>query len=103
MATNLSLSQLVNHTADQLRQIRKQDVTDPVIRFDKCTIELAVGAETTGGGGISFWILSAEASKKTTDGHKITLEFSAVGSKPVVAMSKAAGPSSPPERKKSER
>ena len=93
----LSLDQIVRNVAAQLHQLRKDPPPDPVIEFTGCEIELSVKATVQAGGGIKFYIFTAEAKAGTEQVSKIKLKFGSAG---VPVVLQAATPGAAPEHKR---
>ena|ERR1700722_8577802 len=78
----LSLDQIVRDVARQLHGLRDNplpEAKDPVMQFSGCEIELAVKATAEAGGGIKFYVFSAEAKAGTEQSSKIKLTFGSIG------------------------
>ena len=77
----VSLTELVQDVARQLRELKKQQPPpgEAVIGFKECEVELSVGATVEVGGGIKFWVLEVSGKGSTSATHKIKLTFSALG------------------------
>jgi hypothetical protein len=75
----LSLDSIVRDVAEQLHALRQNPPKDPVIAFTGCEIELSVTASVSKGGGIKFYVFSADVSKKDERVSKIKLIFGAAG------------------------
>jgi len=82
----LSLDVIVRDVATQLHKLRSKPPVDPVIILKECEIELSVKATVEGGGGIKFYIFSAEAKAGSEQASKITLKFSTEGLSSPLAM-----------------
>jgi hypothetical protein len=85
----LSLDMIVRDVAEQLHKLREDPPKEPVIAFVGCEIELSVSAKTEAGGGIRFYIFSAEAKAGSEVASKIKLTFGAAGA-PLVMVAKTA-------------
>lgn len=97
----ISLSELVQQTADELRKVKHQAPKDgAVLEFKECELELAVTFSGEGGAGLKFWIVSTEAKVSAEQVSKIKLSFSAVEGSRVQAAAKRAGPAKKPIRRK---
>jgi hypothetical protein len=90
----LSLDAIVRDVANQLHRLRETPLPkDPVIQFSGCEIELSVKATVEGGGGVRFYIFSAQAKAANEHLSKIKLTFGAAGAPLVMlAQSTPEGP-----------
>ena len=87
----LSLDAIVRDVANQLQRLRENPLPkDPVIRFSGCEIELSVKATVEGGGGVRFYIFSAQAKAANEQLSKIKLSFGAAGT-PLVMLTQSTG------------
>jgi len=87
----LSLDAIVRDVANQLHRLREDPVPkDPVIQFSGCEIELSVKATVEGGGGVRFYIFSAEAKAAKEHLSKIKLSFGTTGT-PLVMLTQNSG------------
>jgi|SRR5690348_15063930 hypothetical protein len=93
----LSLDEIVRNVAAQLHALRDNPPPDPVIQFAGCEIELSVKATVQAGGGIKFYVFSAEAKAGTEQVSKIKLKFGSAGA-PVILQ--ATTPGEAPEHKR---
>ena len=98
-AKALSLDEIVRNVAEQLHRLREKPPQDPVIAFTECEIELAVKATVQAGGGIHFYVFSAEAKASSEQVSKIKLKFGAAGA-PVVMLAGTEGKAPKPRRQK---
>lgn len=73
-----TLSELIKHTADELRTASISGAEKPVMQFSGCELELSVTVGAEGGGGIRFWIVNASAKAKAETVSKIKLSFGSI-------------------------
>lgn len=73
----LSLSELISHVANELRDARQQaqKINDPVLEFSGCELEMAVTLKTEGKAGIQFWLVDAGFSGDRSTVSKVKLNF----------------------------
>lgn len=85
----LALDEIVRNVASQLHKLRDNPPPEPVIELSECEIELAVKASATVGGGLKFYIFSAQGSASDEQSSRIKLTFKATeGSVVLLARSK---------------
>jgi hypothetical protein len=80
--SGLTLSQLVAHTAEELRRVKEQEPSpeDAVMQFTECEMELAVKITVEGSAGIKIYIVNVGAKGAREATHTVRLKFSAIGS-----------------------
>jgi hypothetical protein len=78
----LTLSELVAHTAEELRRVKEQEPPpeDVVMRFTECEMELAVKVTVEGHAGIKIYILDVGGGGTHEAANTIRLKFSAIES-----------------------
>ena len=86
----LSLDAIVRDVAEQLHQLRDNPPQDPVIAFKGCEVELSVKAAVQAGGGIKFYIFSADVKASQEHVSKIKLTFGSAGT-PLVMLTQTSG------------
>jgi hypothetical protein len=97
----LSLDAIVRDVAEQLHRLRDHPPADPVIAFKGCEIELSVKATVQAGGGIRFYVFTAEAKASQEQVSKIKLSFGTAGL-PLVLQAQTPGDQGRIERQSSE-
>jgi hypothetical protein len=77
----ISLSDLIQSTADELRTIRSHPPApgQAVMRFSACEIEVAAVASADADGKVKFWVIEAGADVKYENSQTVTLKFEATG------------------------
>ena len=93
----LSLDAIVRDVAQQLHELRKNPPANPVIEFSGCEIELSVKATVHAGGGIRFYVFTAEAKASQEQVSKIKLKFGSAGA-PLVLQAQTPGDQGPIKR-----
>lgn len=94
----LSIDAIVRDVAAQLHALRKDPPpSDPVIAFSGCEIELSVKATVQAGGGIRFYVFTAEAKATQEQVSKIKLKFGAAGTD-LVMLAQTPGDQGPIKR-----
>jgi hypothetical protein len=93
----LSLDAIVRDVAAQLHALRDNPPADPVIEFTGCEIELSVKATVQAGGGIRFYVFTAEAKATQEQVSKIKLKFGTAGA-PLVLEAQTPGDQGPIKR-----
>jgi len=85
----LTLSELVAHTAEELRRVKEQEPPpeDAVMRFTECEMELAVKVTVEGHAGIKIYILDVGGGGTHEAANTIRLKFSAIESNIIQAPS----------------
>lgn len=100
MPTLVSLHDLVKSAADELRLVHADEPRDAVMKFTECEIELAVTVSADAKGGIKFWVIEAGAGAAYENAQKITLKFSSLDNRPILAAVPAPGAADLPARRK---
>ncbi|KCZ59576.1 trypco2 family protein [Hyphomonas chukchiensis] len=99
MQNEVEISDLISKLASGIRQAEKtsrQSGEKPTIALSACEIELYVEAQVESGGGIKFWVVSAEAKGGLKRSHKIKLTFGPAGQPSAfVSASQGAAPPIP--------
>src|SRR5262245_10853599 len=70
-----SLAQLIEHTADELRALKRRPPQEAVMTFTGCELELAVTLKAEAGGKIKFWLVEANTKGAGETVSKVKLSF----------------------------
>ncbi len=94
----LSLSQIVKSTGDELRLIHADEpaADAAVMKFTECEIELSVLAKVEADGKVKFWVVEAGGGASYENSSKVTLKFSALANRPVLAAVAGVGAGAAP-------
>jgi hypothetical protein len=76
-ATGFTIAELIEHTANELRQAQVRRTEDGVMVFTKCELELSVTVKGEAGGGFRFWVVNASSKLAGETVSKIKLSFDA--------------------------
>jgi hypothetical protein len=75
---SFTLAELIDHTADELRQARHaKRIEDGVMIFKSCELEIAVTVKAEASGGFRFWVIDASGKVAGETVSKIKLSFDA--------------------------
>jgi hypothetical protein len=81
----ISLPDLVQSAADDLRRIHAEQPDDAVMQFTECEVELEVVASVDAKGKVKFWVVEAGGGASYENSQKVKLKFAALPGKVIQA------------------
>jgi len=81
-----TLGQLIEQTAQELRELQNRPPQDAVMQFTSCELELAVTVSAELGGGIKFTLIDFSAKGSAENASKVKLSFGPLPGKTIAAI-----------------
>jgi hypothetical protein len=86
-----TLGQLIEQTAQELRELKNNPREDAVMQFSNCELELAVTVSAEVGGGIKFTLFDFSAKGSAENASRIKISFGPLPGQIIAALARTGG------------